>query len=99
MRAQACPHSLLHCRERELDADEEYAVDGGLDMSESRTKKGTQVHSPANQAGALPAWGTTGIVDQFFSQTLPARSSCCDAASTESVAVHGIKCRASDVCG
>ena len=31
------------CRENELDADAEYDVDGGLDMYESRKKKGTKV--------------------------------------------------------
>lgn len=31
------------CRERDLDADEEYDVDGGLDLVESRSKKGTKV--------------------------------------------------------
>lgn len=31
------------CREKELDVDEEYDVDGGLDMYESRKKKGTKV--------------------------------------------------------
>ena len=30
-------------REKELDVDEEYDVDGGLDMYESRKKKGTKV--------------------------------------------------------
>ena len=33
----------LPCRERDLDADEEYDVDGGLDLVESRSKKGTKV--------------------------------------------------------
>ena len=31
-------------REKELDVDEEYDVDGGLDMYESRKKKGTKVY-------------------------------------------------------
>lgn len=35
--------SMLVCRENELDADAEYDVDGGLDMYESRKKKGTKV--------------------------------------------------------
>ena len=35
---QVCMH-----REKELDVDEEYDVDGGLDMYESRKKKGTKV--------------------------------------------------------
>lgn len=33
----------VSCREKELDVDEEYDVDGGLDMYESRKKKGTKV--------------------------------------------------------
>ena len=34
---------LVSCRGNELDADAEYDVDGGLDMYESRKKKGTKV--------------------------------------------------------
>ena len=30
---------MLQCRERDLDVDDEYEVDGGLDMYESRDKK------------------------------------------------------------
>ena len=35
--------AICECREKELDVDEEYDVDGGLDMYESRKKKGTKV--------------------------------------------------------
>ena len=33
---------VLWCRENELDADAEYDVDGGIDMYESRKKRGTK---------------------------------------------------------
>ena len=40
LHANQLPHVL---RGKELDADEEYDVDGGLDMYESRSKRGNQV--------------------------------------------------------
>ncbi len=47
--------SICDCREKELDVDEEYDVDGGLDMYESRKKKGTKVQPscPLHHISAL----------------------------------------------
>ena len=54
----ACPRmdeisvcGIVICREREMDADEEYDVDGGLDLVESRSRKGTKVGRPWNMCG------------------------------------------------
>ena len=44
---------LMLCRGKELDADEEYDVDGGLDMYESRNKRGNQVW---HRISAVPAF-------------------------------------------
>ena len=48
-------HAICKCREKELDVDEEYDVDGGLDMYESRKKKGTKVQPscPPQHTSAL----------------------------------------------
>jgi hypothetical protein len=48
--------AICECREKELDVDEEYDVDGGLDMYESRKKKGTKVQPSCRLQGtnALP---------------------------------------------
>ena len=40
------------CRERDLDVDEEYDVDGGLDMYESRNKGVTQEKAAKRQRTA-----------------------------------------------
>lgn len=48
--------AICNYREKELDVDEEYDVDGGLDMYESRKKKGTKVQPsrPLQHTSALP---------------------------------------------
>lgn len=47
--------ALCEYREKELDVDEEYDVDGGLDMYESRKKKGTKVGSKVTLAALSSA--------------------------------------------
>lgn len=48
--------AMIDCREKELAVDEEYDVDGGLDMYESRKKKGTKVQPSCHpqHTSALP---------------------------------------------
>ncbi len=57
--------SALGCRQKATDVDDEYDVDGGLDMYEAKRKRGNKVH-----VTALHAVGNTAFL------LLPLAKSC-----------------------